>query len=71
MTSNLDTSACRVAQPCGDRPQEALSFVAAPSVVNHSTLTELTTDENSHVALIDHAWTGITKNRDSKEVIQI
>ena len=71
MTSNPNTSVCRAAQSCVDRPHESLGFFAAPSVVNHNTLTEHTTDENSHVASIDHAWTGITKNRDSKEVIQI
>ena len=71
MIGNLDTSACRAAQSCVDHPQEVVSFVAAPSVVNHYTITEHTTDENSHVAQIDHAWMSITRKRGSKEVFHI
>ena len=70
MTSNLDIGACRAAQPCVDRPQGDLSFVVAPSVVNHNTITEHTIDENSHVTQIDHEWISIMW-RDSYEVIHI
>jgi hypothetical protein len=33
MTTNGDTGACQVAQPCADHPQEALGFIAVPSVL--------------------------------------
>jgi hypothetical protein len=33
MTTNCDTSACQGAQPCVDRPQEALGFIAAPPIL--------------------------------------
>jgi len=71
MTIFLDTSECQTAQPLVDCSEEALGFVATPLVVIHDTLTEIPPMKNSHVASIDHAWMGITKNRDSKEVIQL
>ena len=67
MIGNLDTSACRAAQSCVDHPQEVVSFVAAPSVVNHYTITEDTTDENSLVAQMEHAWMSIMRMRGSKK----
>ena len=67
MTTNLDTSACRAAQPGVDCSQEALGFFAAPSVVNNNTITEHTTDENYHVAQIDRAWMCIMKREVAKK----
>ena len=71
MTIILDTSACQIAQPLVDCSEEALGFVTTLSVVIHDTLTKIPPMKNSHVASIDHAWTDITENRDSKEVIQL
>ena len=51
--------------------QEVLGFVAAPLVINHNTLTEHTTNENSNVAQIDRAWIHIMRKKDSIEEIQI
>ena len=65
----LDTSACQVAQPFIDCSPETIGFVVAPSIVNHNTITEHTTDENSYVAQIDRVGIMVTK-RDSKEVTQ-
>ena len=71
MTIILDTSACQIEQPLVDFSEEALGFIATLSVVIHDTITEIPPMKNSHVATIDHAWTDITENRDSKEVIQL
>jgi hypothetical protein len=42
MTTKCDTSACQVAHPCVDRPQEALGFVAAPSILVTTPLPDVT-----------------------------
>jgi hypothetical protein len=47
MTTNCDTSTCQVAQPCVDHPQEALGFVAAPSVLVITPLPDVT-NKKSH-----------------------
>ena len=52
MTANGDTNACQVAQPCVDHPQEALGFVAAPSVLIIIALPDIT-NKKSHVIQID------------------
>ena len=69
MISNLNPSVCRVAQPCVDHSEKALGFIVSPSVLNHYTITEDTTDENSLVAQMEHAWMSIMRMRGSKEVI--
>jgi hypothetical protein len=52
MTINRDTSVCRATQPCVDHPQEALGFVAAPSVLVITPLPDVT-NKKSHAAQID------------------
>jgi hypothetical protein len=52
MTTNYDTSACQVAQPCVDHPQEALGFVAAPSVLVITPLPDVT-NKKSHTVQMD------------------
>jgi hypothetical protein len=52
MTTNCDTSACQVAQPCVDHPHEALGFVAAPSVLVITPLPNIT-NKKSHATQID------------------
>jgi hypothetical protein len=52
MTTNCDTSACLVAQPCVDHPHEALGFVAAPLVLVITPLLDVTNKE-SHATQID------------------
>jgi len=70
MISNLNPRVCRVAQPCVDHSEKALGFIASLSVLNHYTITEDTTDENSLVAQMEHAWMSIMRMRGSKEVIK-
>ena len=41
MTIFLDTSECQTAQPLVDCSEEALGFVATPSIIIHDTLTEI------------------------------
>ena len=48
MTTNCDTSACQVAQPCVDHPHDALGFVAAPSILVIMPLPYVT-NKKSHV----------------------
>jgi hypothetical protein len=57
MTTNGDTSACRAAQPCVDCPQEALGFVAAPSVLVTTPLPDVT-NKKPHATPMD--WARVT-----------
>jgi hypothetical protein len=52
MTTNRDTSACQAAHPCVDRPQEALGFVATPSVLVTTPLPDVT-NKKSRALQID------------------
>jgi hypothetical protein len=52
MITNCDTSACQVAQPCVDHPQEALGFVATPSILIITPLLDVT-NKKSHATQID------------------
>ena len=70
MISNLNPRVCRVAQPCVDHSEKALGFIASLSVLNHYTITEDTTDENSLIAPLEHVWMSIMRTRGSKEVIK-
>ena len=60
MTTNCDTCACQVAQPCVDHPQEALVFVAAPSILVITPLLDVT-NKKSHMTQIDWAMMTIYK----------
>jgi hypothetical protein len=60
MTINRDTSVCRATQPCVDHPQEALGFVAAPSVLVITPLPDVT-NKKSHAAQIDWVRMAIYK----------
>jgi hypothetical protein len=61
MTTNGDTSACRAAQPCVDRRQEALGFVAAPSVLVITPVSDITNNK-SRTTQIDLARVIIYKD---------
>jgi hypothetical protein len=52
MTSNLDTSACLVAQPCAAGHKEALGFIVALQNTNRNTITEQTPDEEFQMTQI-------------------
>ena len=60
MTTNCDTSACQVAQPCADHPQEALGFSAVPSVLVITPLPDIT-NKKSRVTPMDLARVTICK----------
>ena len=47
MTTNGDTSACQVAQPCADHPKEALDFIAVPPILVITPLPDVT-NKKSH-----------------------
>jgi hypothetical protein len=51
-TTNCDTSACRAAQPCVDRPLETLSFVEAPSTLVITPLSDVA-NKKAHATQID------------------
>jgi hypothetical protein len=57
MTTNGDTSACQVAQPCADHPQEALGFVAVSSILVITPIPD-TINKKSHTTQID--WSRMT-----------
>jgi hypothetical protein len=56
MTTNCDTSVCRVAQPCA-HTQKALSFVMAPLVLVITPLSDIT-NKKSHATPMN--WARVT-----------
>ena len=60
MTTNCDTNACQVAQPCADHPQEALGFIAVPSVLVITPLPDVT-NKKSRATSMDWTWVTIYK----------
>jgi hypothetical protein len=56
MTTNCDTSVCRVAQPCA-HTQKALGFVTAPLVLVITPLSDIT-NKKSHATQLN--WARVT-----------
>ena len=65
MTTNCDTSACQVAQPCADHPQEALGFIAVPSVLVITPLSDIT-NKKSHATPMN--WARMTMYKETLPV---
>jgi hypothetical protein len=64
MTTNCDTSVCRVAQPCA-HTQKALGFVTAALVLVITPLSDIT-NKKSHA--IQMNWARVTIQRDTPPV---
>jgi hypothetical protein len=64
MTTNCDTSVCRVAQPCA-HTQKALGFVTTPLVLVITPLSNIT-NKKSHATQMNWAW--VTIQRDTPPV---
>jgi hypothetical protein len=60
MTTNYDTSVCRVAQPCV-HTQKALDFVTAPPVLAITPLPDIT-NKKSHVTQMN--WARVTIHKE-------
>jgi hypothetical protein len=56
MTTNGDTSACQVAQPCADHPQEALGF-GESSILVITPIPDIT-NKKSHATQMN--WARVT-----------
>jgi hypothetical protein len=70
MTTNGDTSACQVAQPCVDHPQEALGFIAVPSVLVITPLPDVT-NKKSCATPMDWARVTIYKRHYLSKRLQV